>query len=192
MIFLKYKKYLVAVLLFIICQATYSQSDDNPDEMITYDHYSNNVQLYELASGEQGIEIFNDEGEGPGLYLVMGNDGNARMGVGTNDPEYHFTNVGTTLCKEITIMEFDIASVPDYVFEEGYNLRSLAQVEKYIKENKHLPGIPAGEEMKKNGMKVGSMSLRLLEKIEELTLYTIDQQKQIEELESELSELESY
>jgi hypothetical protein len=70
----------------------------------------------------------------------------------------------------------------DYVFDEAYKLPSLQQVEQYIQVNKHLPGIPSGEEVKQNGIELGEMNAKLLAKIEELTLYVLDQQKQIDKL----------
>ncbi|MCE7996364.1 MAG: hypothetical protein HEP71_30575 [Roseivirga sp.] len=73
-------------------------------------------------------------------------------------------------------------AVPDYVFQPGYNLKSLAEVEAYIKANSHLPGIASATEIGANGQDVGTMQLNLLEKIEELTLYTIEQEKQLKEL----------
>ncbi|MGD1958114.1 MAG: hypothetical protein ACFB2Y_04640 [Fulvivirga sp.] len=73
----------------------------------------------------------------------------------------------------------------DYVFEENYKLKSLREVEAFINENNHLPGIPSATEMQAQGMSVGELNTKLLEKIEELTLHTINQQKEIEELKSE-------
>ncbi len=71
------------------------------------------------------------------------------------------------------------AAVPDYVFQPGYQLKTLAEVEAYIKTNSHLPGIASATEIGANGQDVGAMQLSLLEKIEELTLYTIEQEKEI-------------
>jgi hypothetical protein len=70
----------------------------------------------------------------------------------------------------------------DYVFNDGYRLRSLAQLESYINQNKHLPGIEPAKKMQEEGMSVGETQTKLLEKIEELTLYVIDQNKKLEEL----------
>ena len=62
----------------------------------------------------------------------------------------------------------------------------INEVSKYIEDNKHLPGIPSAEEVVKNGVDLGSMDAKLLQKIEELTLYVAQQQKEIEELREEL------
>lgn len=87
------------------------------------------------------------------------------------------------LCEELKV----IADVPssDFVFEPNYNLKSLSEVEAFVTENKHLPDVPSAKEFKENGYKIGEMDNLLLQKIEELTLYIIDLQKQIEELQKE-------
>lgn len=69
----------------------------------------------------------------------------------------------------------------DYVFKKGYQLRSLEEVEKHISEKGHLPNIPSAQEVEKEGINLGEMDAKLLEKIEELTLYSIQQNKQLQE-----------
>ena len=68
---------------------------------------------------------------------------------------------------------------PDYVFKEGYELIPLADLEKFIQENGHLPNIPKAIIIKEDGLSVGEMQVKQMEKIEELTLYTIEQDKQL-------------
>jgi hypothetical protein len=75
---------------------------------------------------------------------------------------------------------------PDFVFEDNYTLPSLMEVEQFITTNKHLPNVPSAAEVEQNGVDLGEMDKILLQKIEELTLYTIEQQKQIELLKKEL------
>lgn len=70
-------------------------------------------------------------------------------------------------------------SWPDYVFENNYELKKLSEVEKYIKENKHLEGVPSQAEIEKAGVNIGEMNAILLKKIEELTLYVIELEKKI-------------
>lgn len=70
----------------------------------------------------------------------------------------------------------------DKVFDKTYKLMSLQEVSKFINENKHLPNVPSAQEVVKNGVSIDEMVSKLLEKVEELTLYTIQQQKEIEEL----------
>ena len=73
---------------------------------------------------------------------------------------------------------------PDYVFGEGYRLRPLAEVEEYVKEHSHLPDVPSAAEVEAEGADLGEMNKVLLQKVEELTLYIIDLQKQINEMKS--------
>jgi uncharacterized protein (DUF1499 family) len=79
---------------------------------------------------------------------------------------------------------------PDYVFHDQYNLPSLNQVESFIKLNRHLPEIPSEAEIQKNGQNLGEMNSKLLKKVEELTLYLISQQKEIEVLKEKMLKLE--
>lgn len=73
----------------------------------------------------------------------------------------------------------------DFVFDDDYNLPSLNEVENFINENNHLPDIPSAEDVEENGVSVGEMQAKLLQKIEELMLYVIEQQKEIEMLKSQ-------
>ncbi len=75
---------------------------------------------------------------------------------------------------------------PDYVFSNNYKLKTLEELDKYIGENHHLPEIPTQDEVSKNGVNLGEMSQALLKKVEELTLYVIQQQKEIDELKNKI------
>jgi hypothetical protein len=77
----------------------------------------------------------------------------------------------------------------DYVFQKDYKLPSLTQLGKFIEQNKHLPGVPSSEEMVKNGNDLGKTDAKLLEKIEELTLYIIQLNQQLEEQKKEIAEI---
>lgn len=77
----------------------------------------------------------------------------------------------------------------DHVFEKDYKLMSLSELEQFIKTNKHLPEIPSEKEVKENGINLGEMQGKLLLKIEELTLYIIEQEKQLKELQKQINEL---
>ena len=76
-------------------------------------------------------------------------------------------------------------SVPDYVFSSDYKLQTLEEVEAFIDQNSHLPNIPNAEEIESNGQDVGELQLKLLEKIEEMTLHIIELNKRIKKLENE-------
>ncbi|MCQ2606630.1 MAG: hypothetical protein MJ204_08865 [Bacteroidales bacterium] len=112
------------------------------------------------------------------------------VGIGTSNltstSNFKLAVKGGILCEEVKV----IANVPsaDYVFEKDYKLHSIEEVAEYVKENKHLPDVPSAKDFKENGYKIGDMDNLLLQKIEELTLYIIEQQKQIKELQSRLSE----
>lgn len=85
-------------------------------------------------------------------------------------------------------------TVPDYVFEDGYNLMSLSELKQYISDEKHLPGIPSAQQIlgEQNGQyNMTKMQISLLEKVEELTLYTLAQQEKIEEFERIIKELKA-
>ncbi|MAU15624.1 MAG: hypothetical protein CMH48_09930 [Muricauda sp.] len=80
-------------------------------------------------------------------------------------------------------MRVDQDTWPDYVFEKNYRLPSLEEIKKHIEEKGHLPNIPSAEEIQANGLELGEMNKRLLEKIEELTLYILQQEERIKILE---------
>ncbi|WP_025743442.1 hypothetical protein [Aquimarina pacifica] len=102
------------------------------------------------------------------------------VGIGTPNPKNKLSVNGTIWAKEVKVSLTDAA---DWVFEEDYNLRPLEEVAAYIKENKHLPEIPSAEEFRQNDMKVSEMTNKLLQKIEELTLYILQQEERIKVLE---------
>ena len=104
---------------------------------------------------------------------------NGNVGIGTTDPgAWRLAVNGKIRAKEVKV-ETDWA---DFVFEEKYELPTLAEVEDHIKEKGHLKDIPSAGEVAENGILLGEINAKLLQKIEELTLYTIDQQKEIETL----------
>ena len=97
------------------------------------------------------------------------------VGIGTSTPQNLLDVNGTIRAKEVKIE----TGWADFVFAEDYVLPSLGEVKTYIEENKHLPGLPSEKEVKENGVGVGEMQVKLLQKIEELTLYSIQQQEML-------------
>jgi len=95
----------------------------------------------------------------------------------------YLDNTGLLRSREIKI---DGGLWPDYVFEDDYNLKTLNEVETFIKAKKHLPNVPSAEYVANNGQDLGEMNRILLEKIEELTLYLIEQDKRIKVLELQI------
>ncbi len=97
---------------------------------------------------------------------------------GTGNLQVH----GTILTSKVKVAVFGGANWnwADYVFDKGYKLKSLPEVEAYIKANKHLEGMPTTEEVTKEGLDIAPVTAKLLEKIEELTLYVIDLKKEID------------
>ncbi len=124
--------------------------------------------------------LFNSGGE----RLRINSNGN--VGIGTNNPSgYKLAVNGNVRAKEIRVE----TGWSDFVFEQGYDLPTLTEVEAHIAEKGHLQGIPSAEEVAENGILLGAMDAKLLQKIEELMLYTLAQQREIETLKAQLAEL---
>ncbi|MBK9257757.1 MAG: hypothetical protein IPM42_20045 [Saprospiraceae bacterium] len=109
--------------------------------------------------------------------------GNLRVGNISNPSGYKLAVDGKVLCTELMVRL--TSNWPDYVFASDYKLPKLDDVEKFIKLNHHLPGIPKAEEIESGGMNLGEMQKLQMEKIEELTLYVIELKKEIENLKAQ-------
>ncbi len=109
-----------------------------------------------------------------------------KVGIGTSDIGSHRLAVeGSIGAREIIV---EAGSWSDFVFHEAYDLPTLQEVEDHIQQKGHLPNIPSEKEVLQNGINLGEMDAKLLQKIEELTLYIIQQNKRIEKLENQLKE----
>ncbi|WP_417799967.1 hypothetical protein [Tenacibaculum sp.] len=118
------------------------------------------------SSSVRGFNFHNVNGD----LLKISHNGNAALNGKFESKEIKVTNTPTA----------------DFVFEESYNLPTLESVENHIKEKRHLPEIASAKEMKQNGVNVGSFQIQLLQKIEELTLYTIAQEKKLQSQNKEI------
>lgn len=111
---------------------------------------------------------------------------NGNLGLGTVSPVYRLDVNGTLRAEEVIVENVGA----DFVFEDGYKLRSLKEVEQFIKAHKHLPDVAPASETEK-GVKLGEFNETLLQKIEELTLYVIQLEKHTEALEKKIDELKA-
>jgi hypothetical protein len=119
----------------------------------------------------------------PALTIsVIGN-----LGIGTILPDEKLTVKGKIHSQEVKVDMLG-SLVPDYVFAKNYNLKTLKEVETFINKNNHLPEMSSANEVEKNGLLLAEMNMKLLQKIEELTLYAIDQEKKTEKLTLDLKE----
>ena len=115
--------------------------------------------------------------------MIITNDGN--VGIGTLETNgYRLAVAGKILAEELKIIGDVLSS--DYVFYDDYDLKPLSEVESYIDKHNHLPDVPSADEFKENGYNIGEMDDLLLRKIEELTLYLIEQQKIIDKQQKDI------
>lgn len=99
------------------------------------------------------------------------------VGIGTTTPNEKLSVNGNIRSKEVIV---EIVNWPDYVFADNYQLPSLQQLENYISEHNHLPNMPAAKEIEKDGLRVADVQKKMMEKVEELTLYIIELKKEID------------
>ncbi len=116
---------------------------------------------------------------------------NGEVGIGTpltanTQHNYKLAVNGIIGAKEVKV-EITSDAWYDFVFDKNYKLMSLADLEKYLNKNKHLPNVPSATDVDNDGgVLMGDMQAKLLQKVEELTLYIIEQNKRIEELEKQM------
>ena len=116
-------------------------------------------------------------------HLIIGND------TYSFPPEYRLSVKDGIITERLKIRLR--ANWPDYVFDPNYNLLLLSDVEDFIKKNKRLPGIQSAEDVKSNGIEIGEVNTKFLQKIEELTLYLIRADKQIQILKKQVRLLQN-
>jgi hypothetical protein len=135
--------------------------------------YGNSLQFWDYDVSGQMNE--------PRLTIADGGN----IGIGTQSPQAKLAVAGDIFSKKVKVTQ---NGWPDYVFGANYHLPSLNEVEKYIQQNSHLPEVPSDAEVKKDGLNLGDNQAVLLKKIEEMTLYIIDLNKRMQELEKQLKE----
>jgi hypothetical protein len=144
--------------------------------------YRLTLKSYVVSAGNTGYNFSPNGVTG----LVISTPGN--VGVGTLNPTHKLTVNGQAKSKGFIQ---DTSNWSDYVFEPGYRLAPLAEVEAHIKEKKHLPGIPAEAELVKNGLDLGEMSKAQMAQIEQLMLHVIALNKQVQAQAKRIAELEA-
>jgi hypothetical protein len=110
-------------------------------------------------------------------YLAINQNGN--VGIGTTTQTHKLEVNGAIRAKEIIV---ESSGWSDFVFAPSHQLLALQDVEEYVRQHRRLPGIPSEQEVRKTGINVGEMQAKLLEKIEEITLHQIEQEKSIQNL----------
>ncbi len=161
----------------------------NPDSKLAVQDATNNQlslinttgNTWQFRSGSTGSLIFKDDNV---ERIRINSSGN--MGIGTSNPgTYRLAVKGKIRAEEIKVE----TGWADYVFKEDYILPTLEEVEKHITEKGHLINIPSAEEVVANGIQLGEMNKLLLEKIEELTLYTLEQEKKLQLQDDKLQQI---
>jgi len=133
---------------------------------------------------QYGDHVFNTGGPVAGQTEKMRIKANGNVLIGKNtqtNPTYKLDVAGNIRADKLVVN----TTGADFVFDPGYQLPTLTEVEKYINSNKHLPGIESAKEMATNGLNVGEIQTKLLQKIEELTLYMIEMKKENNEMKQE-------
>jgi len=155
-------------------------------------YFRYDTQKWEMRGGVHDAEFLN-VGD-----VNFNNTGTGRVGIGVtafkagvkfqvNGGSYF---EGRVRCHEVEVALAPTFVWPDYVFNTSYKLKPLYEVENFVMANKHLEGVPSQEEISNNGVKLGEMNATLLQKVEELTLYMINLQKENDALKVRVSNLE--
>lgn len=154
---------------------------------ISGDMLHSDISLYATGKnqGYLGFKVPHNNSINSGYDMIINHLGN--IGIGTTNPDgWRLAVNGNIKAKEIKVE----TGWSDFVFKNDYKLATLEEVENHIKEKGHLKDIPSAKEVEENGIFLGEMESKLLQKIEELTLYTIQQEKRLNNLESKNEKLE--
>lgn len=143
-----------------------------------------NAQKKDVCYRNIDGKILFGNSSGAATMSITGN----KIGIGTNSPTELLSVNGNIVSKKLRITQNDWA---DYVFEPSYKLPTLQEVEAHIVKYKHLPDVPSAKQIEQEGVDVGSSQAILLKKIEELTLYMIEQNKRLEQQQKQLKNQQS-
>ncbi len=144
------------------------------------------IHAEEAISGSWGNRALLFYNNTTGKYVMtIGAGGN--VGIGAMNPKYTLSVRGKIGADEIIVE--DVNQWADFVFAKDYKLMPLSEVESFITENNHLPDVPSEQDVKENGINVAEMNAKLLQKVEELTLYVIEINKENKKLREEVEEL---
>lgn len=144
-------------------------------------------RYFQFDNFQGNLRFISQDASGASEKMRILNDGTIGIATTTPDPNYKLSVNGKIRAKEV-VVETDW---PDFVFAEDYKLPSLAEVEHFIKKHKHLPDIPSQQQVADQGVNLGEMQAKLLQKIEELTLHMIELKKENQALQKRLDELEA-
>lgn len=171
------------------------------DFTLRAEQHDGNTSLVVRNDGRVGIGVmgnFNNIASTPSVYGTEKTKlqvwGDVLVGENWNSTIINTTNLGpvrdSRLCVDGAIFAREVRVTgggwADFVFKKSYNLPTLESVEQFISDNGHLPGIPSEQEVKENGVSLNDMQVKLLQKVEELTLYVIELKKQNERLEKQI------
>ena len=156
---------------------------DNPNTV------GSNIYVTNTNNGILSIKVGKST-VGYGTIALNEDGGNVSIGT-INAPTSYKLAVAGDMIAERVVVKLQSSGWPDYVFTPNYHLSTLPEVEKYIEQNHHLPNVPSAKEVADKGIDVGAMNTKFMEKIEELTLYLIEQNKKLEALEKKNVELEN-